>query len=241
MTRRATDDDVAMGLLEHLTELRRRLIIVAISVFVAAILGFVLSDAALEILVRPLPDEVPIVFTTIGGPFAIKLKIALFLGIAIAIPVILYHLWRFVTPGLTPGERRLVWPFLGLGILLFVGGVALAYVVIPYGIQFLLNFAPESIPPLLTLEEYIGFVTTMMLAFGLILEFPIVLMTMARVGVLTHGFLAKRRRWALLLIVVFAIVATPGGDPLSPIILTSVMYILFEASLLAVRFIRRRE
>lgn len=241
MTRRATDDDVAMGLLEHLTELRRRLIIVAISVFLAAILGFVLSDAALEILVRPLPDEVPIVFTTIGGPFAIRLKIALFLGIAMAIPVILYQLWRFVTPGLTPGERRLVWPFLGLGILLFMGGIALAYVVIPYGIRFLLNFAPESIPPLLTLEEYIGFVTTMMLAFGLILEFPIVLMTMARAGVLTHGFLAKRRRWALLLIVVFAIVATPGGDPLSPIILTSVMYVLFEASLLAVRFIGRRE
>ena len=240
MATRATDDDVAMGLLEHLEELRRRLIIIAISVFLAAILGFVLSDAALEVLIRPLPDGVPVVFTTIGGPFAIKLKIALFLGIAIAMPMVLYHVWRFVTPGLTPGERRLVWPFLALGILLFVGGVALGYAVIPFGIRFLLEFAPDSIPPLLTLEEYVGFVTTMMLAFGLILEFPIVLMTMARVGVLTHGFLAKRRRWAFLLIVVFAIIATPGGDPLSPIILATVMYLLFEATLLAVRFIRRR-
>ncbi len=229
-----------MTVMEHLEELRSRLIVVAIAVFIAAILGFILSDWALQVLVQPLPDDVAVVFTTVGGPFAIKLKIAFFLGIAIAIPVILYHVWRFVTPGLTPGERRLVWPFLGLGILLFVGGVALCYAVIPFGIRFLLDFAPEAIPPLLTLEEYVGFVTTMMLAFGLILEFPIVLMTMARVGILTHGFLAKRRRWALLLIVVFAIVATPGGDPLSPIILASVMYVLFEASLLAVRFIRRR-
>ncbi|MDQ3880962.1 MAG: twin-arginine translocase subunit TatC [Chloroflexota bacterium] len=236
-----TDPDASMGLLEHLEELRRRLIVIAIAVLIAAIAGFVLSDAALDILRRPLPDNYEtLYFTSVGGAFAVKLKISLFLGIFLAVPVILYHVWRFVTPGLTAGERRLVWPFLGLGILLFLAGVGLGYVIIPFALNFLLGFAEPGLQPLLTIEEYVGFVTTMMLVFGLVLEFPIVLMTLARVGILNHAFLAARRRWALLLMVVFAVIATPGSDVLSPIILTSAMYLLYEATLLAIRFIRRR-
>ena len=241
MATRLTESDASMGLMEHLEELRRRLIIVGISILAAGVVGFILSDPVIEILIRPIPDDVPIVVTTVGGAFAVKLKVSLFIGVALSIPVILYHVWRFVTPGLTPGERRLIWPFLGLGILLFVTGVTVGYIVIPFAIQFLLGFAREGLyPPLLTLEEFIGFETTMLLVFGLVLEFPIVLITMARVGILSHTFLARRRRWAFLLFVVFAIVATPGGDPLSPIILTTVMYLLFEATLLAIRFIRPR-
>ena len=240
MAKQEASEDATMGLLEHLEELRRRLIIIGLAIGACAVAGFLLSDAVLLILLEPLPDDVPVVFTSVGGAFAVKLKVSLFIGIALAIPVILYHVWRFVTPGLTAGERRLVWPFLGLGIVLFAIGVTTGYVVIPYAISFLLGFARPEYPPLLTLEEYIGFETTMLLVFGLVLEFPIVLMAMARVGVMNHAFLARRRRWAFLLFVIFAIVATPGGDPLSPIILTTVMYILFEATLLAIRFIRRR-
>lgn len=237
-----TDAEATMGIVEHLEELRRRLIFVGVAILIAAIAGFILSDTALDILRRPLPAEYErLYFTSVGGAFAVKLKISLFLGIAFAVPVILYHVWRFITPGLTAGERRVVWPFLGIGVVLFAAGVTLGYVVIPFAINFFLSFAePGLTEPLLTLEEYVGFVTTMMLVFGLVLEFPIVLMSLARVGVLSHAFLARQRRWALLLIVVFAIVATPGGDPLSPIILTTAMYVLFEACLLAVRFIRRR-
>jgi len=238
-----TDADATMGILEHLEEVRRRLIFIGASILVAAIAGFVLSDPALDVLQRPLPDEYStLVFTTVGGAFAAQLKVSLFLGIAFSIPVILYHLWRFVTPGLTRGERRLVWPFLGLGIALFVAGVVLAYIVVPFAISFLLGFAdPGQREPLLTLEEYIDFITSMMLAFGLVLEFPIVLMTLARVGVLSHAFLARRRRWALLIMILFSAVATPGSDVFSPLILTTAMYLLFEASLLGVKLIRRRK
>ena len=238
-----TDADATMGILDHLEEVRRRLIFIGVSVLIAAIAGFVLSDFALDILQRPLPDEYStLVFTSVGGAFAVQLKVSLFIGIALSVPVILYHLWRFVTPGLTRGERRLVWPFLGLGIALFVGGVVLAYMVVPFAINFLLSFAePGQREPLLTLEEYIDFMTSMMLAFGLVLEFPIVLMTLARVGVLNHAFLARRRRWALLIMILFSAVATPGSDVFSPLILTSVMYLLFEASLFGVKLIRRRK
>ena len=118
-------------------------------------------------------------------------------------------------------------------------GVLIGYLVIPYTLRFLLDFSEGVATPNLTIDGYIGFVTTMMLAFGLVLEFPIVLIGLSRVGVLNYRRIASRRRWAILAIVLFAIVLTPGGDPISPLILSSVMFILFEGSLLIIRLIGR--
>jgi sec-independent protein translocase protein TatC len=122
---------------------------------------------------------------------------------------------------------------------LFARGIVIGFIVIPYTLIFLLDFSQGVATPNLTIDAYIGFVTTMMLAFGLVLEFPIVLIGLARVGVLNYRRVASRRRWAILAIVIFAIVLTPGGDPISPLILSSVMFILFEGSLLIIRMIRR--
>lgn len=229
-----------MSMIEHLEELRRRLILVVISVLAAAVLGFVVSGSILDLLRTPLPDEYAnLYFTNPADAFSAQLKIAGFIGIAVAMPVILFHVWRFVTPGLTPGERRFVWPVLIAGLLLFALGVTVGFVVIPYALNFLLGFARPGLEPLLTVDGYIGFVTTMLLAFGLVLEFPVLLVGLARVGVLSHRRLAAQRRWAILAIVLFAIVLTPGGDPISPLILSGVMFLLFEGSLLVIRLIRR--
>lgn len=229
-----------MSLIEHLEELRRRLMIIVVAVLVAAIAGFVISRPVLDLLRVPLPDQYDTLI--ILGPadaFAAQLKIAGFLGIAFAMPIILFEVWRFVTPGLTRRERRFIWPVMLAALVLFALGVTIGYIVIPYALNFLLGFAGNGIEPNLTVEGYIGFVTTMMLAFGLVLEFPIVLIGLARVGILSHRRLASQRRWAILAIVLFAIVLTPGGDPISPLILSSVMLVLFEGSLLVIRLIRR--
>jgi sec-independent protein translocase protein TatC len=154
-------------------------------------------------------------------------------------PMILFQLWRFVAPGLTKRERRFIWPVILVAMTLFVSGLLIGYLVIPYTLRFLLDFSEGLATPNLTIEGYVGFVTTMMLAFGLVLEFPIVLIGLARVGVLSHRRLAAKRRWAILAIVLFAIVLTPGGDPISPLILSGVMFLLFEGSLLVIRMIRR--
>jgi len=229
-----------MSILGHLEELRRRLIQVVIAVLGAAVIGFIFSGAVLDILRAPLPDAYEnLYFTNPADAFSAQLKIAGFLGIAMAMPVILFHAWRFVTPGLTPRERRFVWPVMLAALALFALGVAVGFAVIPYALNFLLGFARPGLEPLLTVDGYIGFVTTMMLAFGLVLEFPIVLIGLARVGVLSHRRLAAQRRWAILAIVLFAIVLTPGGDPISPLILSGVMFLLFEGSLLVIRLIRR--
>jgi sec-independent protein translocase protein TatC len=155
-------------------------------------------------------------------------------------PVVLFQLWRFVTPGLTRAERRLVWPLLLGALALFAIGMTVGYLIIPFALTFLLSFGePGRIEPLLTINEYVGFVTTLMLAFGLVMEFPIVLIALSRVGILSYERIARQRRFVILGIVIFAVVVTPGGDPFSPSILSAVMYVLFEISLLIIRFLRR--
>jgi len=235
-----TDTEATMSLIEHLEELRRRLIVVIIAVLLAAIGGFVVSRHVLDILRAPLPHQYQtLYFTGPADAFGAQLKIAGFLGIGIAMPIILFEVWRFVTPGLTSRERRFIWPVMVAALLLFVLGIVVGYIIIPYAFAFLLSFGGDGLQPLLTVDRYIGFVTTMLLAFGLVLEFPIVLIGLTKVGVLTHKRLAAQRRWAIVIIVALAIVVTPGGDPISPLILSGVSLLLFEGSLLVMRLIRR--
>lgn len=229
-----------MSLIEHLEELRRRLMIVVVAVLAGAVVGFFLARPVLILLRDRLPEgQRALTFLGPADALSAQLKIAGFLGIALAMPIILFEVWRFVTPGLTRGERRVIWPVMIVALLLFALGVTIGFVVIPYALSFLIGFADGLAEPSLTIDRYVGFVTTMMLAFGLVLEFPIVLIGLARVGILTHKRLASQRRWAFLAIVLFAIVLTPGGDPISPLILSGVMLVLFEGSLLVIRLFRR--
>jgi sec-independent protein translocase protein TatC len=235
-----THEEASMSLLEHLEELRRRLIIIVIAVVVGAIVGYVLAEPVINFLRAPLPNDYEkLYFTTVGGGFTAQIKVAVFVGIALAMPVILFQVWRFVTPGLTRRERRIVWPLLIAGLALFVLGMGVGYFIIPFALAFLLGYADAGLQPLLTINEYLGFVTTMMLAFGLVMEFPIVLLALARVGILSYTRVAAQRRFVILGIVIFAVVVTPGGDPFSPSVLSAVMYLLFEVSLFVMRFVRR--
>jgi sec-independent protein translocase protein TatC len=234
-------DEATMSLLEHLEELRRRLIVVVVAIVLGAVIGFVLSQPILDILRAPLPAGYEkLYFTTVGGAFGVRVKIAFFTGIVLAMPVILFELWSFVTPGLTRNERRIVWPLLFGALVLFAIGMVVGYLIFPFALAFLLSFSePGRVEPLLTINEYVGFVTTVMLAFGLVMEFPIVLIVLSRVGILSYERLAKQRRFIIVGIVIFAVVVTPGGDPFSPSILSAVMYALFEISLLIMRLLRR--
>lgn len=229
-----------MSLVEHLDELRSRIIVIAISIVVAGVLGFFLAEPIIGLLRAPLPDDQDrLVQLGIGESLGVRLRVALYVGIALSVPVILYELWRFVTPGLTRVERRFVWPLLVAAIALFVLGIGLGYLVMPYAVQFLLSLTLPGVDPLLRLSDYVTFTLTVMLAFGLAFEFPIVLLLLGRVGILSYSFLSRRRRQAVLLIVLFAVIATPGGDPLSSAVLSLVMYALFEATLQLMRTTRR--
>lgn len=228
-----------MSLIEHLEELRSRIIVVAVAILVAAIAGFFLADPIIVLLRAPLPEGVELIQTGVAEAFGVQIQLALMSGLAIAMPVILFEIWAFVTPGLTRSERRVVWPLLGAAVLLFVAGLVLGYVLIPVAINFLLDFSLPDVQPLLQLADYIGFVTTLLLAFGLALEFPVVLYLLARLGVLSYAFLSRRRRFVALLIVLFAIVITPGDIVIGSATLAVVMYGLFEATLQLIRILGR--
>ncbi|HUF07269.1 MAG TPA: twin-arginine translocase subunit TatC [Candidatus Binatia bacterium] len=235
-----THDEATMSLLEHLEELRGRIIVVAMAIGVAAVAGFFLADPIIELLRVPLPEDgAELIQTTVGEAFGVRIQLALMTGVALAMPVILYEIWAFVTPGLTRSERRLIWPLLIVAVLLFAAGLALGYMIIPLAINFLLDFSLEGVRPLLGLAEYVGFVTTLMLAFGIALEFPVILYLLARMGILSYAFLSRRRRWVVILIVLFAIVITPGDILIGSLTLSVVMYGLFEATLQLIRMMGR--
>ena len=228
-----------MSLIEHLEELRSRVIIVAITIVLAGIVGFFLSEPIIAILRQALPEgKQTLLQISVGESLAVRLRVALYVGIAISVPVILFQLWRFVTPGLTRSERRLIWPMLIVATLLFALGIGIGYFTIPYALNLLLGLTLPGVETQLRLSEYVSFVSTVMLAFGLAFQFPVLLLLLARVGILNYRFLSARRRWAILAIVLFAIIATPGGDPLSSTVLSLVMYALFEGTLQLIRKLR---
>lgn len=228
-----------MSLLEHLEELRRRIIVVAVAVLLAAVGGFFLADPIIVVLRSPLPEGAELIQTGVGEAFGVRIQLALMTGLAMAMPIILFEIWAFVTPGLTRSERRLVWPLLIAAIVLFAAGLGLGYLLIPVAINFLLDFSLPGVPPMLRLADYISFVTTLLLAFGLALQFPVILYLLARLGILSYAFLSRRRRFVVLLIVLFAIVITPGDIVIGSATLALVMYGLFEATLQLIRILGR--
>jgi sec-independent protein translocase protein TatC len=232
--------DATMSLLEHLEELRSRIIVIAVAILVAAVAGFILAEPLITLLRAPLPEKgAELIQTSVGEAFGVRMQLALMSGVAMAMPVILYEAWAFITPGLTRGERRLIWPLLGVAILLFAAGVALGYLLIPVAVNFLLDFSLEGVEPLLGLGDYVGFVTTFLLAFGIALELPVILFLLARLGILSYAFLARRRRWVVLLIALFAIMITPGDIVIGSFTLAVVMYGLFEITLQLIRLMGR--
>lgn len=223
-----------MSLVDHLGELRTRIFRMALAIVVGAVVGFIIGDPIIAILKAPIPSGSPLYFTGIGDPFFIKMKIAVVVGIGLGMPVILYQLWAFIAPGLTLSERRAIRPWVPLALLFFVLGVAIAYFILPFAAQFLLSFQTPDLKPLITASSYFDFVTTLFLAFGLTMEFPIVLVALSRVGILTSRRMKSSRRYVILGIVIFATIATPGGDLVSPTVLATTMYVLFELTTWAI-------
>ena len=228
-------DDTVMSLVDHLGELRTRLFRSILAVSVGSIVGFYFGRDIRNFLIEPLPMPTVQVLG-LGDAFAIQLRIALVTGIILAMPVLLYQIWAFVAPGLTPGERKTVRPWIPLALVFFALGVGIAYFVLPYAAAFLIGFTDEVLVANIAAGPYFDFVTTMFLAFGLVLEFPILLVGLSRVGILSSERLTASRRFVILGIAIFSAVATPGGDLISPLVLGGTMYLLFE---LTVFFIKR--
>jgi sec-independent protein translocase protein TatC len=228
-------DETVMSLVDHLSELRRRLAISLLAVALGSVVGFYFAPQLITFLKAPLNMAKPLVYTGLGDAFFINLKLAIVVGIVLAMPVLLWQLWAFISPGLTREERRLARPWLPLALAFFVIGVVVAYVILPFASAFLLSFSSADLQPLITASEYFSFVTMLFLAFGLVMEYPIVLVLLAKVGIITSARLRSSRRFVILAIAIISAVITPGGDPISPTVLGVTMYLLYEFSIVLIR------
>ncbi|HZJ26804.1 MAG TPA: twin-arginine translocase subunit TatC [Acidimicrobiia bacterium] len=233
-----------MTVIEHLGEFRRRFIICIIAIVIAGIFCFIVSPTIISFLVRFYRDAVddPDKQLQFLGPldaFAIRLKIATYGGIVLALPVWLFQLWRFITPGLNPSERRYAVPFVLSSMVLFVFGAAVALYTLAPALSFLLTIGGSDLRPELTAEKYISLVSLMIVAFGIGFEFPVILTFLLLARIITTSQLRKWRRWALIGIFTFAAVITPSQDPYSLLAMAVPMYLFYEATIILGRILKR--
>jgi sec-independent protein translocase protein TatC len=238
---RAAKFDEQMTLVEHLDELRNRIIVSAVVLAVACGLCFWQNHLLLDIANKPLPNNLnghpikPITFG-VAEPFMSTLKVSIYAGILIALPVILYQLYAFLLPALKPTEKRVIVPFLVLVPFLFIAGVVFSYfVVVPAAAKFLLNFNQTEFNVQVRASEYYGFFITTLMAMGLVFQIPMGVVAVTRLGIVTPKQLSHNRRYAYLILIIIAMLL-PGTDPVTMLIEAAPLLLLFEFSLLLARF-----
>jgi sec-independent protein translocase protein TatC len=235
----------SMPFLEHLGELRTCLIRSLIAVGVFSCVAFAFQDDLFNFLKKPLMPYLPqgskLIFTSPAELFFTYMKVALLAGIVAASPVIFYQLWRFVAPGLYQNERKMVWPFVAISSGLFIFGAIFCYTLIfPFAFQFFMSMATEDIVPMLKVNDYLSFTATMLFVFGMVFETPLVLIFLAKLGVINAKMLRKQRRYAILLMFLIAAVATPTPDIFNQCLMAAPMLFFYEVSILIIARIDKK-
>jgi sec-independent protein translocase protein TatC len=249
--RTAAVEDSRMTLVEHLKELRRRLLIALIAVGIATVIVAIWGyHEVFDVLRRPYCDvpvnrraggpDCDLIFTHPTDAFFIRLKVSLVAGTVLAAPVWLYQLWAFITPGLHRHERRWGLAFVLSSIVLFAAGTVLSYLVLGPALDVLLGFAGDGVTALLEVNEYISFVMSMLVIFGVSFEFPLVLILLNLAGIVSSARLKSWRRVAIFVMFVFAGFATPTQDPFSMLALALPLVVLYEVAVLVASWTDKR-
>jgi len=238
----------SMPLVEHLEELRWRIFKCLGAIVVGAIVAFIFRNQIMTFLQAPLPDQADFLFqqgkagaghklvaTGLTEGLTVELILSAIAGFVIALPVILYQAWAFIAPGLYRHEKRNAVPFIFIGLVLFLVGISLGYVVLRFPIEWLIAFQSDSFTELVTADSYFKFVAIFILVFGLIFELPLILTFLARIGIVTAQGLAKKRPVAHIGMWMASTVLTPGADIYSPIILGFAMSCLYELTIIFIK------
>lgn len=242
-----------MTLVAHLTELRNRVAKALLALLVATAIAFWWYDHGLGLFIRaPYCGLDPhlrfggessgcgLLITDVFGGVFIRLKVAFLAGAVLSAPFWLYQLWAFITPGLKRHEKRYGVAFVAVSTLLFAAGAVLAYISLSKGLQVLLSLAGNGVVVALTAQDYIGFVLSLLVAFGVSFEVPLIAVALNLVGVLPYELLAKSRRWLFFLTIVFAAFITPTQDPFTMLLMAVPMIALFEGAIQIARVVDKR-
>ena len=233
---RGAEPAAAMPLTEHLRELRSRLVKSGIAIALGMVVGWIYYAELFAWLSEPFAaavqqaqDEgrdVTLALTGVADPFVLQMQVSAVAGVVLAAPVWLYQLWRFITPGLHRHERRWAIGFVAVAFPLFLGGVALAYAVLPLGLQVLLGFTPDNVENIVSVDRYLSFFLRTVLVFGVGFLIPLLLVLLNFAGVLSGRRLLGWWRWIIVSVVLFAAVATPTGDPINLLLLAGPILLL---------------
>jgi len=234
-------DPKYMTFVEHLSELRRRLVVSILAVAAGSMAGWFLAPAAIHLIDEPLRASLGghgrLIVPTIYGGFTLQLKVAVIIGFAFALPVTLYQLWGFVAPAFGAASNRYGPLFIGSGLGLFAAGATTGFLVIPLAVSFFVKFESSDLQLLPFANEYVGFVALILIVFGISFELPLVLVSLSAAGITSSRWLASKRVVAFIAIFAFATIVTPGADFVSPLILGGILYVLYEASIIISRLI----
>lgn len=236
-------NETSMSIGSHLVELRSRIVKASTAILLGSVVGFIFHKDILSWLIVPYQNAVEgaqLAFFRPTEAFSVSMRLSLFAGLILASPVLIYQLWRFVSPALTKQERRYVVPLSVALTLLFGLGVALGYWSLERGLSFLFDFGGESLEPLIQAESYLSFAMRFIFVFGAAFEFPVFMFAAAAAGIVGSAALRRNRRWAVTAIVVIGAVITPSGDPLTLLLLSTPLYVLYELTILAIRFILKK-
>ncbi len=234
MLKRTEIQEVEMPFLEHLEELRWRLIKAFVAVLALTIISFYFSGFILDMLlysVKNLRYDIHLQVLKVQSVFIIKLEIALIFGVVLSLPVIFYQIYAFVAPGLLQSERKYVWPVILFATLSFIAGAAFAYfLIVPLALDFFLSLAPPSVTNNIALDFFFGFVARLVLVFGVVFELPVISLFLTKIGLLSPGMLKKYRRHAIVIMFIVAAVLTPP-DPTTQIMLAIPLLALYEVTI----------
>lgn len=226
-----------MPFLDHLEELRQRLLKIIASVFILSLGSYFFSRQIMNILLQPYPHEKKLIFLAPTEGFMIYIKISLFAGLIFSLPVIFFQLWKFVSPGLYKKERKYTLQIVFFSTLFFmIGALFCFFIVIPYGLNFLINFASDQFEANIQIKEYLKFVTLLILVFGIVFELPLLSFFLTKLGIVTPQFLRAKRRYGIVAIFIIAAVLTPTTDIVSQLLLAVPLIVLYEISIWVSKF-----
>ena len=227
-----------MTLVGHLGELRRRIIVSVVSVVVGALAAYYYIDELMRVVTAPAGK---LYFMSPAEGFFAYLKLAVFAGFMLALPVVLWQVWAFVAPALTSGEKKWAIIMVPGAALLFFTGVAFAYLLVwPAAVKFFLGFGSESLQPMLSLGQYLSFLLSFILPFGIIFNLPLALLVLAKMGIISSNFLAKQRRMMILVAFIVGGIITPTPDIFTQTMMAIPIILLYEASIWAVKILLRK-
>jgi sec-independent protein translocase protein TatC len=235
-----------MPFLDHLEELRWRILWSLLAMIAGTVVGFVLVDRmhAMELLIRPIEPFLnggKLKYLSPTDPFFVTIKLSIIAGLVLASPIIIYQVWAFLAPALLPSEKRVIVPALYMGMVLFITGVVMSYeLVLPMTLKFTMSFQTEFLDQSIVIGPYMAMVTRLLLAFGIVFELPVVILILSALGVVTPEFLASKRRHAIAIITIMAAVLTPGDVITVTIMMMAPLVLLYEVSILLSRIVTRR-